>query len=94
MSADPAVGICAAVERARWTVWEETVTMAPRSYARAVQEALHFRDKYGVRLRFVCAGPCRHCGATDYDVASGYALDLCKPCYAATTPAAAEDSDQ
>jgi putative glutamine amidotransferase len=35
----PAVGICAAVERARWTVWEETVTMAPRSYADAVQRA-------------------------------------------------------
>jgi putative glutamine amidotransferase len=35
----PAVGICAAVERARWTVWEETVTMAPRSYAAAVQRA-------------------------------------------------------
>jgi putative glutamine amidotransferase len=33
----PAVGICTAVERARWTVWEETVTMAPRSYATAVQ---------------------------------------------------------
>lgn len=35
----PAVGICAAVERAKWTVWEETVTMAPRSYVRAVQGA-------------------------------------------------------
>jgi putative glutamine amidotransferase len=34
-----AIGICAAVERARWTVWEETVTMAPRSYALAVQRA-------------------------------------------------------
>jgi putative glutamine amidotransferase len=35
----PAVGICAAVERARWTVWEETVTMAPLSYSAAVQAA-------------------------------------------------------
>jgi putative glutamine amidotransferase len=35
----PAVGICAALERARWTVWEEEVTMAPRSYAAAVQRA-------------------------------------------------------
>jgi putative glutamine amidotransferase len=35
----PAVGICTAVERARWTVWEQVVTMAPRSYARAVQGA-------------------------------------------------------
>lgn len=33
----PAIGICAAVERVRWAAWEETVTMAPRSYARAVQ---------------------------------------------------------
>jgi putative glutamine amidotransferase len=34
-----AIGICAAVERVRWGVWEETVTMAPRSYAAAVQAA-------------------------------------------------------
>ena len=34
-----AVGICAAVERVRWGAWEETVTMAPRSYATAVQAA-------------------------------------------------------
>jgi putative glutamine amidotransferase len=39
VSGDPAVGICAAIERARWTVWDETVTMAPRSYAAAVQNA-------------------------------------------------------
>ncbi len=39
MSGGPAVGICTAVERARWTVWEETVTMAPRSYAAAIQAA-------------------------------------------------------
>ncbi len=34
-----AIGICAAVERVRWGAWEETVTMAPRSYAAAVQAA-------------------------------------------------------
>ena len=33
------VGICAAVERVRWAVWDETVAMAPRSYATAVQAA-------------------------------------------------------
>jgi putative glutamine amidotransferase len=32
-----AVGICAAIERVRWGPWEEIVTMAPRSYAHAVQ---------------------------------------------------------
>lgn len=31
------IGICAAVERARWGAWDETITMAPRSYATAVQ---------------------------------------------------------
>jgi putative glutamine amidotransferase len=31
------VGICAAIERVSWGPWEETVTMAPRSYATAVQ---------------------------------------------------------
>lgn len=36
----PAVGICAATERASWTVWREVeVTMAPRTYSRAVQRA-------------------------------------------------------
>lgn len=34
-----AIGICAAVERVRWGVWDETVTMAPRSYAACVQAA-------------------------------------------------------
>jgi putative glutamine amidotransferase len=37
--AAPVIGICAAVERVRWGVWEETVTMGPRSYATAVQNA-------------------------------------------------------
>ncbi len=35
----PSIGICAALERARWGVWEETVALAPRSYATAVQRA-------------------------------------------------------
>ena len=34
-----AIGICSAVERVRWGAWEETVTMAPRSYATVVQAA-------------------------------------------------------
>jgi putative glutamine amidotransferase len=34
-----AIGICAALERARWGPWEDTVTMLPRSYATAVQAA-------------------------------------------------------
>lgn len=33
----PAIGICAAIERVRWGPWEQVVTMAPRSYATAVQ---------------------------------------------------------
>lgn len=36
----PAVGICAAVERASWTVWRDVVVaLSPRSYAAAVQKA-------------------------------------------------------
>ena len=36
----PAVGICAAVERASWTVWRDVVVaLSPRSYATAVQRA-------------------------------------------------------
>ena len=34
-----AIGICAAIERARWGPWEDMVTMLPRSYANAVQAA-------------------------------------------------------
>ncbi len=33
------VGICAAVEQARWGGWDETVALVPRSYASAVQKA-------------------------------------------------------
>jgi putative glutamine amidotransferase len=36
---DCAIGICAAIERARWRDWDEIVTMAPRSYPAAVQAA-------------------------------------------------------
>jgi putative glutamine amidotransferase len=35
----PLIGICAALERVRWGVWDETVALAPRSYATAVQRA-------------------------------------------------------
>lgn len=36
----PAIGICAAIERVTWGVWnEEKVDLAPRSYATAVEKA-------------------------------------------------------
>jgi putative glutamine amidotransferase len=35
----PAIGLCAAVEDARWGVWEEQAALLPYSYARAVQRA-------------------------------------------------------
>lgn len=34
-----AIGICAAVERVRWGVWDQEAVMAPRAYATAVQRA-------------------------------------------------------
>src|SRR4051812_20416596 len=34
-----AVGITAAIEQVKWGPWDEVATMAPRSYARAVQES-------------------------------------------------------
>ena len=34
-----AVGISAAIEQVKWSVWDEEVAMAPRSYAHAVQHA-------------------------------------------------------
>jgi putative glutamine amidotransferase len=35
----PVIGICAAVERARWGVWDQSAALLPRSYIRAVQSA-------------------------------------------------------
>ena len=40
MGAPPVIGICAAVERVSWGVWDGyEVTLAPRAYVRAVQRA-------------------------------------------------------
>ena len=33
------IGICASVERARWSHWDDTVALTPRSYVDAVQRA-------------------------------------------------------
>jgi putative glutamine amidotransferase len=33
------IGICAALERARWSVWDQEALLAPRNYAEAVQRA-------------------------------------------------------
>ena len=33
------IGICAALERARWSVWDQVAILLPRSYADAVQDA-------------------------------------------------------
>jgi putative glutamine amidotransferase len=35
----PVIGLCAALERARWTVWDERAHLLPASYADAVQRA-------------------------------------------------------
>jgi putative glutamine amidotransferase len=35
----PVIGLCAAVERARWGVWDQSAVLLPRSYIRAVQSA-------------------------------------------------------
>jgi putative glutamine amidotransferase len=37
--ARPVIGICAALERARWSVWDEHAVLLPRSYVLAVQRA-------------------------------------------------------
>jgi len=33
------IGVCAAVERARWSVWDDEAVLLPRSYVTAVQRA-------------------------------------------------------
>jgi putative glutamine amidotransferase len=35
----PVIGLCAALERARWSVWDEQAMLLPRSYVDAVQRA-------------------------------------------------------
>jgi len=35
----PVIGICAALERARWSVWDQEAILLPRSYVDAVQDA-------------------------------------------------------
>jgi putative glutamine amidotransferase len=37
--ARPVIGICAAIERARWTVWDLGAVLLPREYSDAVQRA-------------------------------------------------------
>jgi len=35
----PVIGICAALERARWSVWDQQAALTPLSYVQAVQRA-------------------------------------------------------
>ena len=35
----PVIGICTALERARWSVWDQQAYLLPRSYVNAVQRA-------------------------------------------------------
>jgi putative glutamine amidotransferase len=35
----PVIGLCAALERARWSVWDQQAVLLPRSYVEAVQSA-------------------------------------------------------
>ena len=39
MTRRPVIGLCAAIERARWTVWDDEAVLLPRGYADAVQRA-------------------------------------------------------
>jgi putative glutamine amidotransferase len=38
-SGRPTIGICAALERARWSVWDQRAALLPSSYITAIQEA-------------------------------------------------------
>ncbi len=39
MSSPPIIGLCTALERARWSVWDQQALLLPRSYVDAVQSA-------------------------------------------------------
>jgi putative glutamine amidotransferase len=38
-STRPVIGLCTALERARWSVWDQEAVLLPRSYVTAVQDA-------------------------------------------------------
>src|SRR4051794_41402305 len=38
-STRPVIGLCAALERARWSVWDQEAVLLPRNYIDAVQRA-------------------------------------------------------
>ena len=39
MSSSPIIGLCTALEQARWSVWDAQAVLLPRSYVDAVQAA-------------------------------------------------------
>src|SRR5260370_31504816 len=39
MSERPVIGLCTALERARWSVWDQEAALLPRNYVQAVQAA-------------------------------------------------------
>ncbi len=39
MAGRPVIGICSAIETARWGAWEAQCDLVPRSYSLAVQRA-------------------------------------------------------
>ena len=39
MASRPVIGLCTALERARWSVWDQQAVLLPRSYIEAVQRA-------------------------------------------------------
>ena len=39
MASRPVIGLCTALERARWSVWDQQAVLLPRSYVDAVQHA-------------------------------------------------------
>jgi putative glutamine amidotransferase len=38
-STRPVIGLCTALERARWSVWDQEAVLLPRNYVTAVQQA-------------------------------------------------------
>jgi putative glutamine amidotransferase len=49
----PVIGICAAVERARWSVWDQQAVLLPRNYIDAVQRAGGFAVMLAPDIRLV-----------------------------------------
>jgi len=59
----PVIGLCTALERAQWSVWDQPAVLLPRNYVDAVQQAGGFVTDFRGGDDFLFGGElCAACG--------------------------------